>query len=237
MRSGIPYPHNILGYVSKDYEIVQNQKLIELTQPLIDSDIAYVANQGYLQYGKKVFIQLNLFETFRVTDHNHKVFLTLLNSHNGTSKIHIGTGNIRVICQNTFLAAQQELNTKFSHRLGVNEKLDLSVVLEYVNTTNTIYQQQVETLEKIKLPQDKLIKIVKHVFGEDSKDKVYNNIVNLYRNGRGNNGLTAYDLFSATTEYTSHHQAKNIISAISNPLIGRGEKHATKMMNTLLALA
>lgn len=237
LRSDTPSPYNILGYVSKDYETVQNSKLTELTQPLIDNDIAFMANQGYLQHGKKVFIQLNLYENFRIAGHNHKSFITLLNSHNGTSKLGIGVGSIRVICENTFLSAQQELNTKFAHRLGINDKLDLNVVLDYINTTNTIYRQQVEILDRIKLSSDKINDIVKHVFGVDRNDKVYNNIVSLYRTGRGNNGKTAYDLFSGTTDYISHHQSKNPISSASNPLIGKGAKQAQKMLETLLALA
>lgn len=236
LRSDIPSPYNILGYVSKDYEAVQNQKLLDLAQPLIDNGIAYIANQGYLQYGKKVFLQLNLYENFRITDHNHKSFITILNSFNGTSTLGIGTGSIRVICQNTFLAAQQELNTKLAHRLGINDKLDLSVVLQYVNTTNTIYKQNVEILDKIKIPVDKLGKIIRHVFGADVKDKIYNNIVSLYRTGNGNTGSTAYDLFSATTDYVSHYQSKNPISSASNPLIGNGAKKSQKMLETLLAL-
>jgi Domain of unknown function (DUF932) len=234
IRSDLEGQKSILGYVSPDYELVQNNRLFELIQPLIDSDIAYIANQGFLQYGKKVFLQLNLFEQFKIQGNNHSTFITLLNSHNGTSKLAIGAGNIRIICLNTFFAAQTQLSNKFSHRIGINDKLDIATVLDFISITNTQYQTNIDLLEKVILTDAKLHSVVKHVFGDN--DKVFNNIVNLYRSGRGNNGKTAYDLFSATTDFVSHHQKKNEISAIINPIIGGGAKQSQKMLDSLLAL-
>jgi Domain of unknown function (DUF932) len=234
LRDDLKHPHNILGYVSPDYEVVQNQKLFDLSQPLIDNSIGYISNQGYLQYGKKVFLQIHLYEKFRLLDHEHSNFLTVLNSHNGSSSLKIGVGNIRIICENTFTQAAKALDSSYRHNVGINDQLDLQAVLQYVADTNNDYSTQVISLQKLSLKSSQCEKIIKHVFGDS--DKVYNNIVNLYRNGKGNAGKTAYDLLSATTDYVSHYQKKNEISSMINPLIGSGANQSQKMMDVLLQL-
>lgn len=227
--------NTILGYVSPNYEVVQNAKLFELVKPLIDSDVAFISNKGFLQQGKKVFVQLNLYEQYNVMGYNYTPFITILNSHNGSSKLGIGTGNIRVVCTNTFQAASGELNHHLTHTVGINQQLDISSVLDYIKIVNKNHNDQIITLDKIIIQPGKMTDIIHHVFGEN--DKIYNNIVRLYRTGAGNNGKTANDLFNATTDYISNVQKSNPTSAKINPIIGGGAAKSLKMLDTLLQLA
>jgi hypothetical protein len=200
---------------------------------VVDEGIGTITNQGYLQTGKKIFVQLALNDGFIFNGLEHRKFLTILNTHNGSSSLMIGTGNIRVICSNTFTSAMESLDTRLAHRDGINNLLSIDSALKYINTETKKYIENITILERLKISEKQLKPLIVSVFGDN--DKIYNNIVQLYRSGAGNNGMTAYDLFSATTDYTSHKQSDEIKRAIS-PLIGMGADKNTKMMQTLLQL-
>jgi hypothetical protein len=230
LRSDLTFPESILGYVSPSYEVVQNDKLIQLLEPF--SAIGSIVNQGYLSYGKKVFVQFKINSQFRVAGQEHYSYFSLLNTHNGSSSLAIGMGNVRVICGNTFNMSLSELDTRLNHNIGINNKLDIGLVEKYLNHSNSNYKTQAEKLDSLLLSDSSVTGLIKHVFGDS--DKVYNNIVHLYRSGAGNNGKTAYDLFSAVTDYGSHkgNEAKRIIS----PLLGKAARDNAKMLDTLLSL-
>jgi hypothetical protein len=230
VRSDLPFPQSILGYVSPNYEVVQNNKLIELLEPF--TDIGAIVNMGYLTFGKKIFIQFRINDGFKVAGQEHHSYFSLLNTHNGTSSLALGVGNIRVICGNTFNTSLSELDTRLNHKIGINSRLDMTLVSKYVNFSNDNYREQVEKLDSYVLSDSAVTGIIKYTFGDN--EKIHNNIMDLYRNGNGNNGKTAYDLFSAVTDYGSHkgNETKRVIS----PLLGKAAKDNAKVLDTLLSL-
>ena len=234
LRDDLSYPKSLLGYVSGGYEIVQNQTILDLCNPLIDAGLGELANVGYLQGGKRIFVQLELHQEFKLLDHEHKSFISILNTHNGSSSLAIGVGNTRIICSNTFLMHQKELDTRFAHIAGINSLLNIDEMLKYINISMAEYQGRVEVLELIKLSDSQVKAAISRVFGDN--DKIYNNIVNLYRHGAGNSGRTGYDLFSATTDYLSHKgsdSGKNVANSIAGTSVNKNQK----MLDSLLALA
>jgi hypothetical protein len=233
LRSDIPYPQSLLGYVSGGYEIVQNSRLLEILEPLVNEGIGTITNSGYLQSGKKVFVQLQLNEGFEFNGLEHKQFLTILNTHNGSSSLMIGTGNIRVICSNTFTTATKSLETKLAHREGINTLLSIDSALRYINLESSKYLENITKLDRLKISDKQLKPLIVSVFGDS--DKIYNNIVQLFRSGLGNSGKTGLDLFSACTDYVSHKQSDEV-KKIINPLIGIGADKSSKMMSNLLQL-
>jgi len=50
----------VLGIVSDDYEIVANSDLKKIIQPLVDEEVLTVSNMGFLNGGKKVFVQAQI---------------------------------------------------------------------------------------------------------------------------------------------------------------------------------
>ena len=55
-----------LGFVSPNYEPVQNKDLLSLIQPMVDEEILTIENVGYLSYGAKVFAQARVNQEFQV---------------------------------------------------------------------------------------------------------------------------------------------------------------------------
>ena len=188
-----------LGYVSGEYELVQNHQLAGMIEPLEDEGFLKITNRGSLQGGKKVFWQAELLDDFNICDYQHKSYITITSSHDGNGHVSIGTGNIRVICMNTFHQINQQLDKKFKHKLGVEEKLNLDQIFEFVVKERRIYQSQVESLDNKFLSPSQLDLCLDKVFGTKettTTNNLKNQILHLYTNGEGNNGRTAYDLFS-----------------------------------------
>lgn len=244
----MPDPHHLallrddckhrLGYVSDHYEIVQNNTLFSLLQPLVDENLAEISFQGYMRYGKIVLVQARLNTGFEIGDLEHNNFVTISNTHAGKGNLEIGVGNIRMCCLNQYQANKKSLTNKsvFSHRIGVNDQLNLDMVLEFVAKEQKRYQDKIHKLTKHPIKHHDLRVIIEDVFGAQKHDKIYNNIVRLFRHGVGNNGKTAYDLFSATTDFISNHSKNDKNYSIANAIVGSGASQSHKMLENLLAL-
>lgn len=230
--------NHVLGYVSDHYETVQNTALYSLLQPLIDEQLAEISFAGYMRYGKTVLVQAKLNTEFCVAGMAHNSFVTISNIHAGKGNLEIGVGNIRMCCLNQYQANKKSLTnkSKFSHRIGVNDELNLSKVLEFIANEQLTYQKQIEKLNTVKLQHNDLRIQIEDVFGAHKHDKVYNNIVRLYRHGVGNTGKTAYDLFSATTDFVTNHSKSDAAYSIANALVGSGATYSHKMLENLLTL-
>jgi hypothetical protein len=230
--------NRIIGYVSDHYETVQNKTLFSLIQPLINEQIAEISYQGFMRYGKIVLLQAMLDTTFEAGNMEHKNFVTITNTHGGKGNIEIGVGNMRMCCLNQFQANKKSLTnkSKFSHRIGVTDQLNLDLVMEFVSEEQQAYQQKIQELSGVTLKYDQLRPIIEDVFGVHAKDKIYNNIVRLYRMGNGNLGRTAYDLFSATTDYVTNCSKSDKQHSIANVLVGTGANQTHKMFENLLTL-
>ena len=64
----------------------------------------------------------------------------------------------------------------------------------------------------------------------------YNNIVNLIRSGRGNDGTTLYDAVNGITEYTTHSAVKDDSKRFASVQFGRNALVNRRAFNAALAL-
>ena len=108
-----------LGVVSPEYELVQNEDLKSLINPMVSEGVLTIVKQGYLNKGARVFIQAEVNQEFQVVGENYKGLITLLNGHTGNASVAIGTTATRVICGNTFSMAYKDIGEKFRHSAGV----------------------------------------------------------------------------------------------------------------------
>ena len=129
----------VLGVVSPDYQVVQNEELAYMASQLHSTDVT-VASGGELQGGSRVFLCLQS-PSFNVGkgDDEVKPYLVLANGHDGKFSLHgLGT-TIRVWCDNTLNAALSEgkkSNSLISirHKGNMADKIgDLITALRVVN--------------------------------------------------------------------------------------------------------
>jgi len=105
------FPPGVLGMVGRIYKPIQNRDLWKFFEPLMDKGDAVFDTGGSILGGRKVWIQAKMSRLTQdiVKNDPVEVYLSTINSHDGTIRW-IGAPLItRVVCQNTMAAALDEI--------------------------------------------------------------------------------------------------------------------------------
>ena len=230
-----------LGVVSPEYELVQNEDLKSLINPMVSEGVLTIVKQGYLNKGARVFIQAEVNQEFQVVGENYKGLITLLNGHTGNASVAIGTTATRVICGNTFSMAYRDIGEKFRHSAGVTERvLESTAIINYVNDAMRKYSEYVETLADTKCTSTQFKQAVEQIYGKPAdklRDSFVDQLNNLFYNGKGNSGKTMYDCFNAVTEHNTHYARKTADGNYFYANFGRGadiSRRALSVLNELV---
>jgi len=230
-----------LGAVSPQYEFVQNEDLLKLINPLVSEGLLTVQNMGYLNSGAKVFAQAKVNQEFQVVGESYSSYVTLLNSHNGSSSVAIGPSAYRVICGNTFTMAYSGIGEKYRHSAGVNEKvLSSQAVLNYVNGAMAKYAEYTETLASARCTHSQFRDAVEKIYQKDvssMRDSFVDQLDRLFYQGAGNEGRTMYDGLNSITEYASNYSRKTPAGRLNYSNFGQGARINQRAMRVLTEMA
>lgn len=234
--------YRILGEVSPRYEIFQNSSLQALIAPHVEEGLLQVVNQGFLGGGRRVFIQAKMAEEFRAAGETHHGMLTLLNSHDGSAPLSSGVTTVRVVCQNSFAMAMDEMSNRIRHYsdIGVKaETLSLSDTIEYVNQGMQDYSKCVDALARTPTNADVVADLIRRSFKKEQGEviRAEETIIELFRHGKGNEGKTLWDAFNGLTEYLTHKSRKSENGRFSYNNFGSGALIARRAMNFATAIA
>jgi phage/plasmid-like protein (TIGR03299 family) len=231
----------VLGIVGEDYEVFANSDLKKLIQPLVDEQVLTVSNMGYLNGGKKVFIQAEIAKDYQVVGESYKGMITLLNSHDGTTTVSLGTTMVRIICQNTFTSVMKKLTEKYRHSEGVTERLlSTTAIVDYVDSAMRKYSEYAETLVSAPCSAAQFKQAVEAIYGKETKDmrqSFVDQLNNLFYNGKGNEGRTMYDCFNAVTEHATHYSRKSKDARMNYAQFGAGANTNRRAMAVLTEMA
>lgn len=98
--------NGVLGVVSDQYSTLQNKDAFSFFDRIVGEGKAIFHTVGSLDRGKKIWLLAKLPETIVVAGHDVvEEYLLLANSHDGGMAIHVGFNPIRVVCENTLMAA------------------------------------------------------------------------------------------------------------------------------------
>jgi phage/plasmid-like protein (TIGR03299 family) len=231
----------VLGIVGDDYEVVANADLKKLIQPLVDEQVLSISNMGYLNGGKKVFIQAEISKDYQVVGEDYRGMITLLNSHDGTTTVSLGSTMVRVICSNTFTTVMKKLTEKYRHSEGVTERLlSTTAIVDYVDSAMRKYSEYVETLASTRCTPLQLSRAVEEIYQQPAdkmRDSFVSQLNNLFYNGKGNEGRTMYDAFNAVTEFSTHYSRKTKDGRFNYSNFGKGAEINRRAMAVLTEMA
>lgn len=219
-----------LGHVGERYEFLQNHELIEiayesgkevfnkeytLKHPWNNAEtLGSYGNMGggSLKSGSRVFIQMELPQLY-IGKSGVNRFITLTNSHDGTSSLGFGTSNQVICCQNTFNIANKDVS-KIKHTASMQQRIEESIeslrrVLEFENKQMEVF----EIASNRSFDKKHIEQIVKSVFGKvnlnsaDTSTRTKNQLTQLasdINKSIDEQGETLWALFNGVTRYTNH---------------------------------
>lgn len=171
---------DVLGWVGKDYQIVQNKELAELAYSLNGQDTV-VESFGSIRNGSRVYCLIRADSFFAGGDMNDEVmqYLLLCNGHDGSLALSGLPTSIRVQCSNTLHQALNQAISRnmfrFSHAGDMKSKLmQARDALSYFKQTGTFFKEAVNTLANRKWDKNDIQKFWLDMYAEMESPVVTN---------------------------------------------------------------
>lgn len=229
----------VLSVVSEAYEVFQNYDLYAKVKPMVEEGILTLSNLGCLRNGKQVYVQAQLNKEYVIVGESYRGYVTVTNFHTGFGKAGLGTSAVRIVCENTFAAAHQEL-MKFAHiNDGRADFLDSKLVMNFVDREMEVYAENVERLATSPCSAGAFEQFLKTTYRKDDLEKLRNveKLNNLFYNGTGNEGRTYYHALNAVTEFNTHFSRKEDQARFNYVNFGKGSLVNSRAMAVALELA
>lgn len=161
--------NEILGYVSKDYNVFQNVELARLARQVGEN--VKVESAFSMMGGKRVVILLkgNTIEVGSANDPLYDYF-ALINGHDGKMSLSALPTSVRVVCNNTLQMAinmgrRERSMYSITHNGDWDTKLDsLSDALKQYHKTRDLFAGQVNALAAVDVTKDSLDRFWKDCF-------------------------------------------------------------------------
>ena len=228
---------DVLGFVSKSYELVQNIDAFTFFDDLVAENEAIYETAGVLGKGECIWILAKLpgFINVHGNDIVNK-YLLLTNSHDGNSHVRVKLTPIRVVCNNTLTAALQGAGeVQISHTPNALQDLEQATTL--LGLSNYLYEQlsaMFNGMAAKKITEEQLREYVQALVPDNEEaqntartEKIRNSVLQLHDSGRGahlSRG-TLWGAFNSVAEYTDHMMLdEDSTTRLNSIWFGRGEQ-------------
>jgi hypothetical protein len=234
------------------YEIFQNWDLAELTHEISTKLGGDIVKGGLLQGGRKVFMQIDSGTIKNIGQNNDQIdkYITITNSHDGSSGVGLGMTNKTISCSNVFHKAYRDLNHKVRHTKTMREKIDAIMfgMDDFKNSELSLYDT-FRRMSDVKVEPNHIKNLVKSLLGVDldmkaqeAQETFSTNALNKAKNltiriaeETAQKGQTLWGLFSGVTSYTNRDLPGNK-DLMESKMIGSGQKLDNKAFSEISKL-
>lgn len=222
---GVPFNPN-------SYVPITNAEFLRLMKGATEGvDGMKLVSVGSVRNRGRVFASFETqdLDTYVAGGRTFKPYLNFGNGHDKSSVLWTNTSNICTVCDNTFsmnLADVEKQITKSGarvrHTKNVVAKLDdLALVIRQANQAQVNFAMAFEAMAEQPMTDERAERLfIGFVHNTDLSEKesktlstrvrnIVGRLMDLYRNGKGNNGANLSDMFSAITDYYTHENAGN----------------------------
>ncbi len=249
---GVPFNPN-------SYVPIRNAEFLRLMKGATEGiDGMKLVSVGSVRNRGRVFASFETqdLDTYVAGGRTFKPYLNFGNGHDKSSVLWTNTSNICTVCDNTFsmnLADVEKQITKSGarvrHTKNVVAKLDdLALVIRMANQAQVNFAMAFEAMADQKITDENAEKFLfGFVHNTDLSEKeskqlstrvrnIVGRIMELFRNGKGNNGQNLADLFSGGTDFYTHENAgngKNPMKQFTSSEFGSGADTKRRMFELL----
>lgn len=231
-----------LGSVGVGYEPVQNVKAFSFFDTICQTHGAIYKSAMAFDGGAKVILKAEFPQpvTIAKDDDVMKQFI-LVNGFNGAVGLHANFMLERLICTNGLRAMvpDAESSVHLKHTKNIEFKMEdaMKVLTQGLNYFDKFIEMS-KVLAQKTVDTQMVDKFIDDVFGEAKSIKAENkqaNILNLFENGKGNKGNTAWDLYNAVVEHVDYFHGKDE-NRLATSIIGSGVNVKEKAFKIAMAL-
>lgn len=239
-----------LGTVGKDYTVVQNVDCFTFFDSIVGEGKAIFETAGALGKGEKVFITAKLPSDIIVGNDVIEQYLFLYNSHDGSAAVTCAFTPVRIVCNNTLVAALRNCSNKVSikHTKNVLDSLSMAHQLmgiiaplkeEYSKVYNKMLDVKI-TDERVRELIEMALKPQKEQVEDFSKQfkNVVDGIFDFTMSDSTQKGIsnTLWGVYNGVTGYYNNVQYNNANDKMNSILFGNYNKKAQSTLNLLQQL-
>jgi phage/plasmid-like protein (TIGR03299 family) len=217
----------VINVANSSYEVYGNREAAELVELLLDSTVTSggvkFETGGSLKGGRLIWYLARLNSPVEVKGDSSPIYpyLSVLNAHDGTAALRLLKHNIRIVCWNTWQAAEKEgVMFAFRHTQSIRDRIDdiRKAVLETQDQAETwakyasehlmvpIDDKQMDEFLELYVPMPPTGAISERV--EANVRSTRGAIKKFYHSPScASVAGTAYGVLQATTEYLDHGRA------------------------------
>ena len=210
---------NHFGTCKKGYQPLSNLKVLETLHDIMtDQNIGI---DSIIHWPKEGFIAANykLMEYDVVKGDPSIAFVQVVNGNNGSTLLTYLQSHVRMVCENTVTHAMTSANAMlaFKHTLNVETRLlEAGEIIKAMANETWSYVDRLKFLSGNNLSGSQVNNILDNLFGPEkvlksgeAKNNARTKVLQLFEENDGKNGIsgirgTAYNLFNAITQYTTH---------------------------------
>jgi phage/plasmid-like protein (TIGR03299 family) len=206
----------VLGLVSEDYHIIQNEECFGFLDEIVGSGQAIFHTAGALFGGRVIFCTIKLPTDAKVGDDLINKYLLMKSAHDGTSALHVRWTPIRVVCANTLSVAmskKSDAQVSIRHTSKCQPRIEEArKVLRLADEYYQVMEKQFNALLNQKFSDGDMKTFSETLFPQQGEElagitrKRRERVVDLFSTGRGNAAVknTRWAAFNAITEYADH---------------------------------
>jgi phage/plasmid-like protein (TIGR03299 family) len=198
---------------------------------------------GVIKEGRKIFLQAKLGKSFdAVPGDTVDCYVTLVTSHDGSSSLRAFLTPIRLFCQNQLIRAIKAATTNvmLKHTSNVNERLQDALHVFKVSTDGfAIFQEKAKYLARKLVDKQMVERFLNEIVEDTGSTRAKNQkekIHELFENGRGNTGKSAWHLYNAATEFVDHDRTSDPEKALDSAMFGSGSLLKEKAFTAAVTL-
>ncbi len=219
-----------LGVVGQSYQPIQNHTAFAFFDTIAERYGATYESAGVVKGGKKIFLQARLNRSFDAVRGGDPVecYITLVNSHDGSSSLNAFLTPIRLWCQNQLNNAIKNATTNVSlrHTATIEYRLrDALSVFNMATTSFDEFQKKAQYLAQKLVDKRMVEEFLNSIVPETGSTRVLNQrekIVELFESGKGNFGRSAWHLYNGATEWVDHYRNSDPDKALDSAMFGSG---------------
>ena len=233
----------VLGIVGQDYEIIQNTTAFSFFDVVALRYGARYEYAGIIKDGRKIFLQAKLGQSFEaVRGDQIDNYVTMVTSHDGSSSLKCLLTPIRLTCANMLVRAIKAATTSvmLKHTSNVNDRLrDAMNVFHMSTKAFEEFEQKAKYLARKLVDKQMVERFLNEVIEDTGSTRAKNQkerVRELFENGRGNTGKSAWHLYNGVTEWIDHDRTSDPEKSLDSAMFGSGASLKEKAFEAALAL-